>query len=245
MTRRTRLFLAGALAATFACATAIASAQEHGEHAATGEHAAGGGHPAGEHGAGAAHGEAHAGEHHAPLNFSEINWTDVFDRKHPAILSLVINFALLAGLYYTLGKKPIAEALKQRRTTIGKDIEDARKQLAEAQARAKKYQADLGNAETDAETARATLVAAGKGEAERLVREAHEKAERMKRDADHLVVQEQKQVREDLYRETIDLAVGEAGRLLERAATSADHARLADDLLAELARRPSARQGAA
>lgn len=206
---------------------------EHGEHAApaTDEH----GTPD-EHAAHAEHGE-HAGGHHGP---EAINWTDFGDKKKPAFLALLLNFGILVGLYYTLGKKPVAEGLKQRRITIGKDIEEAQKLLAEAKERAKKYQADLGNADADAETARAGLVSTGKGEVERLMRDARERAERMKRDAERMVEQERKQLRQDLVAETVDLAVDEAKTVLSRNVTPDDHARLANDLLAELAKRPAA-----
>ena len=248
--RRARFF-AAAFAAIMVSATGIAVAQEHGEaphgEAAHGEHSGAKAAPAAEHGAHgeAAHGEAahgehgaaHGGGHHGP---EAINWSDVSDHHKPAFIALVVNFGLLVGLYYTLGKKPVAEGLKQRRVNIGKDIEEAQKLLAEAQERAKKYQADLKNADADAETARAALVSAGKGEAERLVKDASEKADRMRRDAERLVDQERKQIQQDLLVETIDLAVDEAGRLLQKGATADDHARLAQDLLSELAKRPGA-----
>ncbi len=215
---------------------------EHGQGTpgtAAGEHAAqheGASHGEG-HGEAAEHGAAHGGGHHGP---EAINWTDISDKHRPAFIALVLNFGLLVGLYYTLGKKPVAEGLKQRRINIGKDIEEAQKLLAEAQERAKKYQADLKNADADAETARAALVSAGKGEADRLLKDATERADRMRRDAERLVEQERKQVQQDLLVETIDLAVQEAGRLLQKSVSPDDHARLAQDLLAELAKRPSA-----
>ncbi len=206
------------------------------ERHATGAHGEHGTSAHGGHGAGAERAE-HAAQH-GP---APINWGDIGDHHRPAYIALLVNFGLLVGLYYTLGKKPITEALKQRRVTIGKDIEEAQKLLAEAKERAKKYQADLKNADTDAATAKASLIAAGKGEVERLLVEAQEKAERMKRDAERLVDQERKQAHQDLLVETIELAVTEAGKTLERAVTPDDHARLAQDLLAELARRPAAR----
>jgi F-type H+-transporting ATPase subunit b len=183
-----------------------------------------------------AHGSGHGG-HHGP---APINWTDLSDKSRPAFIGLLINFGLLVTLYYTLGRKPVASALKQRREDIGKDIDEARRMLEEAKERAKKYQADLKNADTDAETAKAALVAAGKGEAERLLEEASERAERMKRDAERLVTQEKKQLEAELMKETVDLAVVQAQGMLEKTVTPEDHARLANELLAELARRPAA-----
>ena len=52
------------------------------------------------------------------------------------------------------------------------------------------------------------------------------------------------QVRQDLLNETIDSAVKEATSLLAKSANADDHIRLANDLLAELAKRPSASAGA-
>jgi F-type H+-transporting ATPase subunit b len=185
------------------------------------------------------HGDVHG---HGP---APINWTDLSDKHRPAFIALLVNFGLLAALYYTLGKKPVAEGLKQRRVNIGKEIDEARKMLEEAKERAKKYQADLKNADADAETAKTALVTAGKGEVDRLLTETEERAERMKRDAERLVEQERKQLQQDLLIETIELAVTQAHQLLERSATPEDHARLANELLAELAKKPAAPRVAA
>jgi F-type H+-transporting ATPase subunit b len=247
---RARLVLAAFVVAIASLTTALALAQSHETTPAAG-HAATGAAAAPAHGAAAspahgegvpAHGEAgedaHAGAHHGP---EAINWTDIFDSKRPAIIALVINFGVLMTLYYVLGKKPIAAALKQRRITIGKDIDEAQKLLEEAQERGKKYQGDLKNAEVDAATAKASLITAAKGELDKIISEAQERADRMKTDADRLVVQERKQVHQDLVKETVDLAVHEAAQLLEKSVTAEDHARLAQDLLTELSRRPAAR----
>ena len=212
------------------------SSADHGKGAQSGEHRSEPSAPeGGEHGEHAEHAE---GGHHGP---EPINWTDIWDTKRPAFLALAINFGVLLTLYYMLGKKPVAEALKQRRVTVGKEIDEAQALLAEAKERAKKYQAELNSAETDASTAKAGLVSAGKGEVDRLLREAQERADRMRRDADRLVEQERKQMQIDLHRETVDLAVREAAQILEKTVTADDHARLAHDLLSELSSRPGAR----
>lgn len=244
---RSRLVLAAFVVAILGLTTALALAQEHrggtgstsaqsGEHrsapnetAEPGEHAEHAEHAEGEH--------AEGGGHHGP---AAMNWTDIWDKKRPAFVALAINFGVLLTLYYMLGKKPVAEALKQRRVTIGKDIDEAQALLAEAKERAKKYQAELNSADADASTAKAGLISAGKGEVDRILLEAQERADRMKRDADRLVEQERKQVQVDLLKETVDLAVREAAHILEKSVTADDHARLAQDLLAELARRPAA-----
>lgn len=226
--RRSPKVLVLALALVGAVAARSAFAQEHGEHTEHTEHA--------EHAA--EHSEhAEEGHHGAP---EPMNWTDISDKHRPAFVAIIINFGLLMFGYYLLGRKPVAEALKRRRATIGKAIEDAQSMLSEAKERAKKYQADLKNADTDAAAAKAALVASGKGEMERALTEANEKAERLKRDAERLVDQERKQMHQDLLIETIELAVREAQGALEKTVSAEDHARLAEDLLAELAKKPAA-----
>ena len=222
--------------------TTLAFAQEHGGGQA-GEHAQEGAHEAtGHEGQGHEAGGHEGGAHHGP---APINWTDISNKSQPAFIALALNFAILVAAYYALGKKGVVSALKQRRVDIGKDIDDARKALEEAKERAKKYQADLKNADVDAETAKASLISSGKGEVEHMLSEANEKAERMKRDADRLVEQEQKQLKQDLLVETIGRAVVKAQSILEKQATSEDHARLAQELLAELGRMPAAKRVAA
>jgi F-type H+-transporting ATPase subunit b len=237
---KARTLVAIGLVVTFALLARMATAQPHADphhppvHPQTGEVAAD---PPDKKGHEKVHPDGLDKGHHGP---EPINWTDLSDKKRPAFVGMLINFALLIGLYYTLGKKAVSEGLRQRRINIGKDIDEARKMLEEAKERAKKYQADLKNADTDAETAKTALITAGKGEIEALLAEAEERGERMKRDAERLIEQERKQLHHDLLIETIELSVAEAEKLLQKSATPEDHARLADELLAELAKLPAA-----
>jgi F-type H+-transporting ATPase subunit b len=162
-----------------------------------------------------------------------INWTE-FGGETPPFIAMVINFAILAGAYYALGKKPIAEGLKSRRDTIARDIEEAQRMRAEADARAKSYLAKLEHLEEEMRVARDSLVHAGEAEHERIVKEAEAKAERMRKDAEFLVEQELKQIRGDLWREAVETAVRSAEELLKVRVTSADQERLAEDYLSDL-----------
>jgi F-type H+-transporting ATPase subunit b len=147
---------------------------------------------------------------------------------------MLINFGILAAGYYLLGKKPIAAALRNRRDTIAKDIDEAHKMLGEAEARALTYQAKLEHLEDEVKTARAALVQAGEAERDRIVSDAEAKAERMRKDAEFLVDQELKQIRQDLWKDTVEAAVGAAEELLKKRVTAADQERMAEDYLADL-----------
>jgi F0F1-type ATP synthase membrane subunit b/b' len=168
------------------------------------------------------------GEGPAPFN-----WT-VFGGETPPFIAMLINFGILAGGYYLLGKKPIAAGLQARRASISKEIEEAQRMKHEAEERAKVYQVKLEKLEEELQSARESLINAGEAESERIVRDAEAKAERMRKDAEFLVEQEIKQIRENLLRDTVQAAVTAAEELLKRRVTPADHERLAEDYLADL-----------
>ncbi len=169
-------------------------------------------------------------EHEGP---APINWTE-FGTATPPFVAMFVNFAILAAGYYVLGKRPIAAALQARRDSIAKDIEEAQRMKQEAEARAKTYQAKLEKLEDEMRMAREGLVRAAEAERDRIVAEAEAKAERMRKDAEFLVVQELKQIRQDLLRDTVEAAVLAAEELLQTRVTAADQERLAEDYLADL-----------
>jgi F-type H+-transporting ATPase subunit b len=162
-----------------------------------------------------------------------MNWTD-FGSKTPPFVAVLVNFAILAGAYYWLGKKPIAAALQSRRDSIAKEIEEAQRAKEAAEQRATIYQAKLEKLEDEVRAAREALVRAGEAERERIVSDAEAKAERLRGEAQFLVEQELKQIRQDLWREAVEAAVAGAQELLAARVTPADQERLAEDYLASL-----------
>jgi F-type H+-transporting ATPase subunit b len=214
-----------ALLAAALLVAGVAFAQHTAEHAveptehATAEHHEGG------------------GEHGAP---NPINWTEWGNKEQPPLLAQVFNFAVLLGIFFYFGRKPVMEGLKARRDSVAKEIEEAQRMKKEADERAKMYQAKLAHLEEELATTKAALVEAGKGERDRIIKEAEEKAERMVRDATELLQQETKQMRQDLVKETIEIAMQAAEEMLKQKITSVDHERLAEEYLAGL-KRPTSR----
>jgi F-type H+-transporting ATPase subunit b len=226
--------------------------QAPGDHAGRGHgDGHGNGHGAGQAagqvtGHGARHGEPgvaeseadaeHAGagteEHHGPPK--PITWLDFSNKEQPPYAAMFINFVLLVAMYYFLGRKPVAEGLKNRRASIAKEIEEAQRMRKEAEDRAVIYQKKLEHLEEELKDTRAALIEAGKGDRDRIVREAEEKATRMEKDAAFLVEQEIKQLRADLMREAVEVAVTTAEELLKKRVTPVDQERLAEDYLGQL-----------
>ncbi|HEY2367665.1 MAG TPA: ATP synthase F0 subunit B, partial [Polyangiaceae bacterium] len=143
-------------------------------------------------------------------------WTSNFlNNPRVSYGAMVINFLILIGIYYRFGKKPVAEALVDRKKAIASSIENAQKILSEAKQRSKKYKSKLEKVEADAQEAKASQVSTGKGDADAIVRNAQEKAARLARDVEFILDQEQKQTQLDLVRETVEKAAKEAETLLK------------------------------
>lgn len=162
-----------------------------------------------------------------------MNWTQ-FGSDTPPFIAMLVNFGILVGGYYLLGKRPIAAALRSRRDGIAKDIDEAQRMKEEAEARAKTYQAKLERVDEEARAARDALLRTGEAERDRIVKDAEAKADRMRRDAEFLVQQELKQIRLDLLRDTVEMAVLAARELLAQRITQEDQERLAEAYLSEL-----------
>jgi F-type H+-transporting ATPase subunit b len=208
-----------------------------GAHGGATDHKSAGGHAAKGHGEHAEHGEEHGPE--------PINWASFADTKKsvPYVGSLM-NLALLAFLLVRFGKKPVTEGLKKRKDDIAKDIEEAARMKKEAEARAEKYQSSLKNLDKDLATTRSTLEEAGKSERSKLVKEAEEKAARMRKDADFLLEQEGKQKKLDLMQQAIENASTQANALLASSVTQDDHLRLCEEFLVDLGNKPAVAGGA-
>jgi F0F1-type ATP synthase membrane subunit b/b' len=173
-----------------------------------------------------------------------VNWLDFSNAEQRPYAAALINFAILLAIYVYFGKKPIADALKTRRSEVAHQIEEAQKIKHEAEERSKQYAAKLVDLTTEVAETKAALAVAGVGEKARIVREAEEKAARMKRDAEFLLAQEEKQARQDLQREAVSLAIAQAEELLRSKITAADQERLAEEFLTTLSARPGKPQGA-
>jgi len=167
----------------------------------------------------------------APFKFFD---TQILNNKQPPYAAVLLNFVLLALIYYRFGKKPIAEALKERKHSIASAIENAQKILREAKQRSKRYRAKLEQVDADMDEAKQSLASTGEGEAHALFANAEEKAKRIARDAQFLLEQEKKQTQIDLLRATVEDATKQAEALLRSNVTSQDHERLAEEFLKQL-----------
>jgi F-type H+-transporting ATPase subunit b len=249
--RASRLVLTAGLLGATALVVAPAFAQDHNHDDPHGSaHKPPPTHPTGPAGhEPATHGEGHEaghGEGHGP---GEINWVYgligeskdgekslLFRPKGMPVpfLANLINFGIVVGVLVRFGSKPIASSLEDRRESLSKDIENAAQAKAEAKARFDEQKGLLDGIDEEKARIEADYREQGKLEKERIVREAKERRERMKRDAQFLLEQETKALRQVALNDTVTEATASAEQLLKQQLTAQDQERLASDFLREL-----------
>jgi F-type H+-transporting ATPase subunit b len=230
---------------------------DHPEHG----HAQGAPHGEAAHGE-AAHGEAAHGEAHGDHvpHFSDINWFyGWFGEKEGVEPSLAFrpkgmpapfgmwlaNAALLYGFLIRVSRKPLRKALKERKATILRGMDDAARMKRDAEARLKDYEAKLSDIEQEVERVRREMRAAAEAERVKILAEARSRRERMEKDAQLLVAQELAAARESLKGEMVSAAMTSAAGAVKARLRADDQQRLADEYLAGLAKGGGALRGRA
>ena len=145
-----------------------------------------------------------------------------------------MNFFVLIGLFVFLFKDKLKSFLKERRAAIEVELNEAARLRAEAEAKHKEYSERMAKLDQELAQIKREMIAAGEKERDRIVADAEEKASRMRKEAEFIIEQQMKQLREDLKRETGDAAIEAAEQLLVKATTSFDQQRLAQEYLAAM-----------
>jgi len=208
--------------------TAPAGAQEHNAPAtaqgAGADHAAGAaGHAAGE----AAPGDAHGG--HGP-NY-ELLTIDVASAIWTIVVFIIVLIVLRAFAF-----KPIQRALANREKFIVDSLAQARRDRDEAEKLLNDYSAKLEKARDEA----SAIVEEGRRDAEVVKRTIHEEA---RKESDAMIARAKREIEvardsalRDLYDTGSRLAVEVAGKVIRKEISPADHERLIQESIAELAK---------
>ena len=147
---------------------------------------------------------------------------------------IAFNALLLYLMYYYLGRKPISEGLKARRDAVAKELDEAAKIKAEAQDKLDEYSERLDKLDQELDRLRAELTLAGEKDRDRLVKEAEERAERMRKDAQFLLDQESKQLRIDLQKYAVEAAMRAAEQAIKTKLSAQDFDRVAEEYVANI-----------
>jgi F-type H+-transporting ATPase subunit b len=151
-----------------------------------------------------------------------------------AITASVLNFVILLLLFVYLFRDKLNAFLKERKATVERELNEAARLKAEAEAKHKLYTERLAKLDQELEQIKQDMIAAGVKERDRIVAEAEQKAARLRREAEFIVEQQVKQLRAEITREAADAAIAAAEQLLTKATTSFDQQRLAQEYLTSL-----------
>jgi F-type H+-transporting ATPase subunit b len=151
------------------------------------------------------------------------------------------NLALLLGVLFYFGRKPISEFFSTRRGTIQSELSQAAELLAQAEKRNSELQRRLVSLGSDVEGIRDESARRAEQEAERILNDARDAAERIRRDARAGVAQELRRAQADLREEAAELALEIAARKLAENVGDADRDRLVDEFILRV--EPDASEG--
>ncbi len=138
----------------------------------------------------------------------------------------VVNFVLFLGAVIYFARNPIRSFFAERRRGIEEDLEGARRELEQADARLADCRRRLSELDGEIESVRAAVRDQAEGEARRILEDASAAADRIRREAEAAVGQEMRRAREQLRAEAADLAVSVAGDLLRERVEEGDRERL-------------------
>ena len=151
-----------------------------------------------------------------------------------------VNLAIIVGVLYYFGRRPIAEFFASRREQIKTDLDSAADLLSQAELRNSEIQRRLAELDAQVEELRETSRRRADEESERILAEARKSAERIRNDATAAAEQELQRARRELRAEAAELAVKLAGELLERSVGDADRERLLDEFITRVEPGPGA-----
>lgn len=173
-----------------------------------------------------AHGDGHG---HGALSLTGVlNSTDFWAQ--------IVNFFGLVTILVVFGRKPVQTFLETRRSTVEQGIQEGTRLKAAAEAKHREYTDRIAQIDEELGKLRADILQAASAEKERIVKDAEERAKRMRAETDDLISQQMQQLQATLSREVVGAAVAAAEKTLLAAIKGEDQTRLAQDYVTQVAK---------
>jgi F-type H+-transporting ATPase subunit b len=146
----------------------------------------------------------------------------------------IVTFLVLLGLLARFAWRPLLDALEQRQDVIRKSLDDARQARQELE----QVKTEAAKLLSEARAEAGEIISRTRSDAARFADEMKQKA---RTDADALVKHAERQIEmqtaramETIRRETVDLSVEIASKILRRSISKEDNERLIDETLKEM-----------
>ncbi len=141
------------------------------------------------------------------------------------------NFAVTFGILAYFITKPIRKGLAGRREGIAQSLAQAETAREEAEAKFAEYDAKLAKASAEIDEIYAEIRHEGEVEREKILVNAREMAEKIKKEAEKTAANEVAKARTELRQEAARMAVVIAENLLTQNFTGEDHTRLVNEYM--------------
>ena len=150
------------------------------------------------------------------------------------VWQILISLTNLSILFFALKKflyKPVKAVLENRKAAIAKSYAEAEEARTSANAARDEYAAKLATAHSTADEIihDATVLANRRGE--KIVAEAHQKAEEIVRQGELEASMEKKKAMETIRQDITDVSAAMTEKLLGREMSAADHRNMIEDFL--------------
>jgi F-type H+-transporting ATPase subunit b len=159
-----------------------------------------------------------------------------FDINPGLIIWTVVIFVILLALLWRLAWPTLVRTVEEREQRIAKQLADAEAANLAAQKLLEEHRAALAQARNEAQELITKAKSVAQKEREALVAKAHEEQEQMLERARREITVERDKAVAALRRETVELAIAAAQRLVEANLDSDANRRLVTDYLASLER---------
>ncbi|MHB8763904.1 MAG: ATP synthase F0 subunit B [Deferrisomatales bacterium] len=139
-----------------------------------------------------------------------------------------LNFGILAAILFFALRKMVSQGLADRREDIRRSLEDAQKAKDAAEAKYREYQDRVANLDDEIRRIQEDFRADGERQRARILEDAKQAAESIRRHAEQAASNEVKRARDELRADAGELAVRLAEGLLAKAYTAADQKKAVD-----------------
>lgn len=154
----------------------------------------------------------------------------------PVFVWWALNLTLFWYLLARFVGRPILGFLDSRQKDIGKELDQAREKLSEAERLKAEVMARLDAMESEVATIRERAETQGRAEAEEIAAHAEIEEQRFLKRVEDEIARRHDETRKELARETAELTAAMAAELLEKQMTPEDRKRVFDESLSALRR---------
>ncbi len=146
----------------------------------------------------------------------------------------VLNFVVLIVAAFLIGRKPVGAFFSSRTKGIEKELADLEEKRAQAEKTLAEYQEKFQNLEEESKQIVADYVSQAEAAKAKILAQAKDQAEKLEETARHNIEQEFKTAREDLQRQVALQAVEMAENIIKKSITKKDQDLLLNEYLKKL-----------